>query len=256
MRTLALLLTLLMLPLSAGAAEPAEAFAWQQHPGALLPLETMFRDETGQGRTLGRKLGPQPVILDLGYFHCPTLCGVVRADLMHALRTSGLMPGRDYRLVVLSIDPDETPQDAARAKAIDLDQAGLTDGSGWGYLTGSASAIEAVTAAVGFRSRFDPQLKQFMHPTGLVVLTGTGRVSSYLLGLGYNGGELRAAVLRAGKGGIEKASLPILLLCFHYDPATGRFTLAIEKVLRLMAVLTVLMLGGLLIALHRQKARP
>ncbi len=251
-----LLLASLLLPAGARATDDdLAAFAWRQQPGTALPLGTALRDEAGRDVTLGQAFAGPPIILDLGYFHCPALCGVVRADLVSALLASGLAPGRDYRLVALSIDPAETPDDAAHAKAADLAQAGLTDGADWHYWTGPAPSVAAVAGAVGFRSRFDPQLKQFLHPAGIVVLTGAGRVSSYLLGVGYSGGDLRAAVLRAGTGGVAQASLPVLLLCFHYDPATGRYTLAIEKVLRLLAALTVLTLAGLLIALHRSPAR-
>lgn len=239
------------LPAVARAEDDVQAYAWQQRPGAALPLATALRDEAGRDVALGQAFGGPPVVLDLGYYHCPTLCGVVRGDLVAALVASGLAPGVDYRLAALSIDPAEGPDDAARAKSADLAQAGLADGAAWQYLTGSAPAIAAVAEAVGFRSRFDPELKQFLHPTGLVVLTGDGRVSSYLLGVGHSGGDLRAAVLRAGAGGVAQASLPVLLLCFHFDPATGRYTLAIEKVLRVMAVLTVLTLGGVLVVLHR-----
>jgi len=198
-----------------------------------------------------------PVILDLGYFHCPSLCGLVRADLMNALQAGGLVAGRDYVLVALSIDPAETPAAAAAAKATDLAQAGAGSGTGaaWHYLTGVEPAIHAIASAAGFRARYDPAERQFLHPAGLVVLSQTGVISGYLLGLGYAGGDLRTAVLRAGKGGIARAALPVLLLCFHFDAATGRYTLAIEKVLRLMAGITVLTLGAVLIMLHRQGPR-
>lgn len=250
-----LLLAALLLPGAARAADDPAAFEWRQRPGAAVPATVPLRDEAGRPTTLVAALGGPPVVLDLGYYQCPTLCGVVRGDLLAALGSSGLAPDRDYRLVVLSIDPAETPADAARAKAADGQQAGLPDVPGWLYATAPADSIAAVGEAVGFRSRYDPALNQFLHPAGVVVLTGEGRVSSYLLGVGYGGGDLRAAVLRAGEGGIAQASLPVLLLCFHFDPATGRYTLAIEKVLRLMAVLTVLTLGGTMLVLHRSGPR-
>ena len=214
-----------------------------------------MRDEAGRATTIGQAFGGAPVILDLGYYHCPALCGVVRSDLINALQAGGLKPGRDYVLASLSIDPAETAADATQAKAGDLKQAGLADGSDWHYLTGSAEAIAAVAESVGFRDKYDERFKQFMHPPGLVVLTKAGIVSGYLLGVGYSGGDLRAAVLRAGAGGVAQASLPILLLCFHFDSTTGRYTLAVEKVLRLMAGVTVLSIGGMFLALRRKQAR-
>jgi len=252
-----LLLLLLLLPGAGQAADDVTAYAWQQHPGALLPLETVLRDEAGRPVTLGRAFTNAPVILDLDYYHCPSLCGVVRSDLLNALQNSGLAAGQDYQLVSLSIDPAETADDAARAKTADLAYASSNAAEAWHYLTGSAEAIAAVAATVGFRDRYDEQLKQFLHPAGIVVLTRTGVVSSYLLGVGYTPGDLRAAVLRAGEGGVAQAALPILLLCFHFDATTGRYTLAIEKVLRLMAGLTVLTLAGLFVVLQRhQSGRP
>jgi protein SCO1/2 len=256
MRVLLTLVLLLLTPLAARAAldNPAD-YAWQMAPGGRLPLQTALRDETGKPVQLGEAFGGRPVILDLGYFHCPSLCGVVRSDLFNALQTSGLVGGRDYEMLSLSIDPAETPGDAAQAKAADLAQARFASGAGWHYWTGTAAAIGAVTSVVGFHDRWDDQFKQFLHPAGLVVLTRTGTVSGYLLGVGYTGGDLRAAVVRAGEGGIAKAALPVLLLCFHFDSTTGRYTLEVVKVLRLMGVLTIATIGGLLLVLHRQRRR-
>jgi protein SCO1 len=194
-----------------------------------------------------------PIILDLGYFTCPSLCGIVRANLFGALSASGLRPGRDFELVSLSIDPHETQADATGAKTRDL--AAWKDTSAFHYLTASQPAIDAVTSAVGFHANFDERYRQFIHPTGVVLLTGKGTISSYLLGVGYPAGDLRTALIRARSGGIARAALPILLLCFHYDAATGRYTLVIMKLLRLMGVLTILTLIGLFIALNRYRRR-
>ncbi|MBV9812333.1 MAG: hypothetical protein JO326_06250, partial [Acetobacteraceae bacterium] len=114
-------------------------------------------------------------------------------------------------------------------------------------------AIAAVTRSVGFHAEWDARIQQWMHPTGLVILTDTGAISSYLLGVGYSGGDLRTAVIRARSGGIAKAALPVLLLCFHFDAATGRYTLAVMKLLRLFAVLTVLTLVALFLVLSRSR---
>ena len=225
-------------------------FAWQTRPGTQVPLQTTLRDEAGNPTTLRAILDSVPVILDLGYFHCPSLCGVVRSDLLTALHGSGLVEGRDYTLLAISIDPAETPSDARHAKAADLAQQGFATGADWHYLTGSHDAIDTIAKAVGFPSRYDSGFRQFLHPTGLAILTRSGIVSGYLLGVGYTPGDLRAAVLRARDGGIARAALPVLLLCFHFDSTTGRYTLAIEKVLRLAGVLTVITLGGVMIALH------
>ena len=236
-------------------ATDASGLAWQQHPGVQLDLGTPVRDEAGRSTRIGGVVGPAPVILDIGYFHCPSLCGVARSDLYGALQGSGLRPGQDYTLVSLSIDPAETPADAARARQADLAQAPFMHAADVHYLTAPAPSISAIAGQAGFHARYDPRFKQFVHPAGLVILTGQGVVSGYLLGVGYRAGDLRAAVLRASGGGIAEAALPVLLLCFHFDSTTGRYTLAIEKLLRLAAALTILTVGGLLLVLHRKRPR-
>lgn len=252
-RLLLPLLLLLAGPAFAAASEDPLAFAWQQHPGAQLPLGTMLRDERGQPFRLGKAFNGVPVILQLGYFHCSALCGIVRADLATAQRASGLS-ATDYALVSLSIDPAEQPGDAAKAKAADLGGLGTDAAPAWHYyLTGTPEGIGAVAATVGFRDRYDAQDKQFLHPTGLAILTAGGVVSSYLLGVGYSGGDLRTAILRARGGAVAQGALPVLLLCFHYDPSTGRYTLAVIKLLRLFGGLTVVTVGGVLLLLHRYR---
>src|SRR5207302_7583870 len=126
------------------------------------------RDERGGPLRFGSVLGGTPLILGPGYFHCPNLCGVVRDDLLSALERAGLRAGADYRLLVLSIDPDETPADAAAAKEGALsrypDPGAERD---WRFLTAPQAGIDAIASAAGFRSRFDPALKQFLHPAGI-----------------------------------------------------------------------------------------
>jgi protein SCO1/2 len=194
----------------------------------------------------GQLIGGQPVILALGYFHCPTLCGVVRANLMDSL-SSRNVSSEHYSLVVISIDPAKTPADAHNAERQDAAHAGLPGAPpSWHYMTGSADQLALIEHAVGFNARFDPQLRQFLHPTGLVLLTPGGQVSSYLLGVDYPPGDLNLALTRAREGGLEQAALPILLLCFHYDVSAGRYSLAIVKLLELARALTVLVVGGVI----------
>jgi protein SCO1/2 len=229
-------------------------FAYQQKPGARLPSNETFRDATGREVRLADLLHGKPAILALGYFSCPNLCGVVRADLYNALSRTGMIAGKDYTLIALSIDPAETSSDAAKAKATDIAQYPLPGAArDWHFLTGSAGDVRAVGDAVGFRDRFDPKLKQFLHPAGLVFITPGGVVSSYLLGVGYAARDVRLGVTRASTGTIAARALPVLLLCFHFDPTTGRYTLAILKLLKLGAGLTVLVVGGMLFLAFRRE---
>ncbi len=247
----ALLLMLLCSPSAQAAADLSE-FAYDQHPGAQVSLATPLQDASGDAMTLGQAVADRPTILALGYFRCPNLCGLVRADLMNAL--GRLDVPANYNLVVLSIDPAETPSDARSAQQADAER--FAPASTWHYLTGSAAAIRSITDAVGFRTRFDAASKQFLHPAGLVFLTRTGIVSSYLLGLGYKPSDVGLGITRATNG-LTARALPILLLCFHYDPATGRYSLAILRVLQLGGAITVLLVAGIIgLALRRERRSP
>lgn len=259
MRTrLCLALLAWMLSAAAGfAAVPdTSGIVYDQRLGKTLPLTSGFVDQTGRRVMLRDVVGGHPTVLALGYFNCPSLCSLIRDDLFASLAQTGLRTGTDYRLVFVSIDPAETPADAARAMASDLKaNPSFGAGDGWYFLTGDRGGIEAVEAAVGYHSRYDVSLKQFIHPAGLVFLTSRGMISSYLLGIGYQAGDVRAGVLRARDGGIAHAALQVLLICFHYDSTTGRYSLAIIKLLRLGAGLTMLTIVALLVLLRRRTRR-
>jgi len=251
------LLAAMLLTCAATASPPdLRGISYTQRTGGTLPGDTTLLDERGVPLRLSEFAQGKPLILVLGYFHCPSLCGVVRADLFHALEKTDLVGGRDYQLVDLSIDPAESPRDAATAKAQDIARFPVAGaGAGWHFLTGRVAAVRAVAGAVGFRERFDPQLKQYLHPTGIVFVTPTGVISSYLLGVGYSPADVRLAVTRAARGTVQAAALPILLLCYDYDESTGRYTLGIMKLLRLAGTLTALVLGvTLFLAFRRDKS--
>jgi protein SCO1/2 len=259
MRLRFLLVLLLFAPACAVAAPPLDLseFAYEQKLGNRLPVHLAFREENGRELRLADLLVGKPLILALGYFHCPNLCGVARADLFDALGKSGMVAGRDYGVIVLSIDPAETSADAKAAKAEDLSRYSLPGAQeGAHFLTGSAQDIEALAGAVGFRNRFDPELKQFIHPAGIVFATPTGVVSSYLLGVGYDPTDVRLGVTRAGLGSLAPLAMPVLLLCYHYDAQTGRYTPAVMNIMRLGASVTfAAVAAGLLVAFRRERRR-
>ena len=256
MKALLAALLLLAAPAIAAPAPDLRGFAYQQKPGSQLPLDTVFRDETGRSLRLADVAAGKPLILALVYYHCPNLCGIVRTDLFDALSKTGMVAGRDYTLIALSIDPSETPQDAKAAKVDDIARYPLPGAEAhWHFLTGGPDAVQALADAVGFRDKFDPRLKQFIHPAGIVFATPKGVVSSYLLGVGYAPADVRLGVTRADLGSVAAAALPVVLLCYHYDPQTGRYTLAITKLLQLAAAITVLtMAGTLYLAFRRERS--
>ena len=238
---------------NSAAIDPAQ-FSYDERPGARLPGQLLFQDADGRSVRLGDLAQGAPLIIVPAYLHCPNLCSVVRASLLASLQRAGLRAGQDYVLAMLSIDPTDTSAEASAAKAADLNAfAHGQSGSYWHYLTGAAPNITAVTSAVGFRNRFDVDSQQFVHPAGIVFVTPAGVVSNYLLGVGYTPVDVRIALRTAGMGRTAAAAVPLLLICFHFDPATGRYSLAIMKVLRLAGVLTVLTIAGTLLLLYRRE---
>jgi protein SCO1/2 len=252
-RLFPVLLVLLLAILPATAAD-LSGLDWVQRPGAPLPLDAPLVDEHGAATTLRAVAGGLPLILAPGYFRCPTLCGIVRDDLLSALQRSDLRAGRDYALAVVTIDPAETPGDAADAREGGLSRyPGAGAEQGWRYLTGPAASLDAVQQAAGFHARFDPGLRQFLHPAGLLVASPAGLVSGYLMGVGYTPADLDQAV-GAARAGVQQAAQVVRMFCFAVDPVTGRVTLLTMRALRLLSVLTALALGGVLAFLHLRRS--
>jgi protein SCO1 len=253
----ALLVLFCAVPAWSGSAPAPDAalYSYHEQPGAALPLQTQLVDTDGRPVRLGDLPGGSPMVLVFGYFHCSSLCGVVRASILNAISAAQLKAGRDYTLAVISIDAGETPAQAREAKIADLAAFGGGEAAApyHHYLTGTPQAIAAVTSAVGFRDRFDAPTRQFVHPAGVVFATASGRVSGYLLGVGYPPAAVRSVVERAGAGQIAAAGSPLLLICFHFDPTTGRYSLEVLKVLRLAGLVTLLTLGGTLFLLFRRE---
>ena len=197
-----------------------------------------------------------PLIVVLAYFHCSSLCGLVRSSLFKALEAAELKAGRDFALAVVSIDPHEALAQARAAKTNDLAAFGSLGADSFvHYLTARADDIQALANTIGFRDRFDPASNQFVHPAGVVFVARSGRISNYLLGVGYAPSAVRSAVEQAAGGRIAAAGSPLLLICFHFDPTTGRYSLEVLKVLRLAGILAVLTLSGLLFLLYRREGR-
>ena len=157
----------------------------------MLPTEAPLIDADGHATTLAQIADGKPLILAPGYFQCPNLCGVVRDDLFAALAESGLQPGRDYNVALITIDPTETLADAKYARESVLSR--YPDAK-FATLTGPKSSLDAVADAAGFKARFDQATRQFLHPAGVVVASPSGRISTYLMGVGYGAKKLAAAV--------------------------------------------------------------
>ncbi|MGJ0509793.1 MAG: SCO family protein [Methylocystis sp.] len=229
------LLLLLLAPITSQDAA-AQSAQLRQRQGALMPLDAALRDEAGQTVTLGALTERAPALLLFGYFHCRKLCTPLRNDVIAALEASGLRPGQDYSLLVVSLDPEEAPIDAANAKAESRARFPASRaGASWRFLTGSRDEISRIADAAGVESVADPRSDSFTHPVSVIVLTRHGEISNYLPGFGLEAAALRLALTKAGAGEIAKPASLVALLCLDLDPATGRYSLAVLKLLRLLA---------------------
>jgi protein SCO1/2 len=244
-----------------GLAHPAVAISslqptitrelrFHQHPGTPLPLGAWFRDAHGQTVHLVDFFNNKPVVVVLEYMRCRSLCGLVLRDAVHALSAVPLAAGRDYEVIAISIDPRDTPQDAVNAGREYFPHAGPTV-PGWHFLTGDRTQIQAVAGAVGFPFRYDSQIDQFAHPAGITIATPGGTIARYVLGVGYRPLDLRLALSEAAHGAISSPVADLLLLCYCYDPGTGRYSFAIGNVTRVLCIGTVLGLALWLIQLLR-----
>jgi len=238
----------------AQSAPDVAGVGFEQRPGSQLSLREEFRDETGRVLRLSDLFNRAPIVLVLGYYQCQNLCSVLRATLIQALIDSGMAAGRDYVFIALSIDPADTPVTASQAKTRDLTTAAAPDLAAYvHYLTGERDAIERVADSVGFSSRPAGERQSITHPVGAVFISPSGVVSNYLPGVGFKPAETRLAVSHAAAGVRSQPVSPILLLCFDFDFSTGRYTIAIIKMLRLLSVSTGVVIGGAILYAFRRE---
>ncbi len=211
-----------------------------QRLDAQVPLDGQFTNDRGQETPLSACLAEKPTVLVLAYYRCPMLCNQVLEGLARSLKAINLDVGDDFQVVVMSFDPADTVDLAAAKKQAVIDAYGRpTNNDGWSFLVGKQEAVADVAESVGFAYVYDPKTKQYAHASGIVLLTPAGRVSRYFYGIDYPTRDVRLGLVEASGGGIGTAVDELLLLCFHYDPLTGRYGLAIMRVIRAGGVLTV-----------------
>jgi len=234
-------------PGGAAAQLPAalEGVGIDQKLDAQLPLALFFTDEDGRRVQLRDYFGKRPVILTFVYYDCPMLCDMVLNGLVRGMRPINLQPGRDFEIVTVSFDPKETAPLAAAKKRTYLNsyrRAGAENG--WHFLTGDEASVRALTRAAGFHYHFDEASGQFAHASGIMVATPEGRLSRYFYGVEFSARDLRFGLIDASAGKIGTVADQVLLFCFHYDPTTAKYGVAILNAMRLAGVATVLALGG------------
>jgi protein SCO1/2 len=222
-----------------------------------VPLETVFRDESGATVRLGDYFRKKPVVLVFAYYDCPMLCTQVINGLSSALGVMTLNPGKDFEIVTVSFNPRDTPASATAKKAVYLERYRRPGAAeGWHFLTGDQPQIDRLTKAAGFRYAWDAETKQYAHPSGVIVLTPDGRLSKYLFGVEYGPRDLRLGIVEASDGKIGTPVDSLLLYCYHYDPVTGRYGLAIMRTIRLAGAATVLAIGAFIVVMVRRERQP
>ncbi|GAC1422591.1 MAG: SCO family protein [Acidobacteriaceae bacterium] len=231
-----------------------------QHLNQALPLDARFVDDTGKEVRLGDYFGHHPAILTLVYYNCPMLCSEELDGLAGALEMVKLTPGKDFDVVVISIDPSETPELAAKKKAFYLKRYGRPEtAAGWHFLTGQSPSIDAVSNAVGFGYLRVPgpdgKLDQFAHASSIEVVTTDGHLAQYYLGVEYSPKDVLLGLVEASGNKIGSPVANILTYCYHYDPQTNKMSLRVARVVQLGGMVTVAGLGGFMFLMFRRDLR-
>jgi len=225
-----------------------------------LPLGLTFTDDTGKQVELSSYFGKKPAILALVYYQCPMLCSEELNGLTGALQMVRFVPGKDFNVIVVSIDPTEGTDLAAAKKRSYLKRYGHPDtAAGWHFLTGTQTNIDALTKAVGFGyvkiPGPDGKLTQFAHASAIQIVTPEGKLAQYYMGVEYSPKDLLLGLNEASANRIGSPVDNILTYCYHYDPQTNRHSLIVARVVQLGGVVTVGALGGFMLLMFRRDAR-
>jgi protein SCO1/2 len=205
----------------------------EQKLNGQVPLDTVFRDEHGKTVALRSFFHGKPVIFALAYYDCPNLCTLVLNGVLQTAQDLRFNAGKEYEIVVLSFDSRERPALAAAKKHIYVQRYGRPrTAEGWHFLTGEQSAIAQVAQSVGYRFAYDAATRQFAHPSAIMILTPAGKIARYFPGIEYPSRDVRLALLEASQDRVGSLADRLFLLCFHYNPDTGKYGLLIGHVIQ------------------------
>jgi protein SCO1/2 len=235
-----------------------EDVTFRQRLNTKLPLDAAFRDENDRPVTLAQYFdGRKPVVLAFVYYSCPMLCSQVMNGVSRAVKVLPFSAGKDFDVVFVSFDPRDKPETASAKKTALMNYWSMQNQSGaWHFLTGEAPQIREVTSAAGFFYKWDEKTQQFAHMSGVLVLTPDGRLSRYFYGIEYSPKELRLALVESGQGHVGSVVDELLLYCYHYDPASGRYGAVVMTLVRFGGVLTLVLLGAFFVLARRRDIYP
>jgi len=222
-----------------------------------VPLDLKFKDESGRTVELSEYFNrSKPVVLSLVFYKCPMLCNQILTGLLGSLRAQSFDVGKEFEVLTVSFDPRETPADAAEKKESLISRYNRPGADkGWHFLVGDQENIARLTDAVGFRYNYDEKTNQFAHASGIMILTPEGRLSRYFYGVEYDGRDMRLGLIEASNNKIGSYTDQLLLYCYHYDPATGKYGPVVMNIMRLGSVATVLGIGALVLVLKRRNKK-
>ncbi len=223
----------------------------EQRLGESIPADLELVDASGRTIALGERLAERPALLVPVYYDCPMLCGLVLETLTKSLRTLSLEVGRDFDVIVFSFDSTEGYELAAKTRKRILQY--FDSEAGWSFLVGEDESIRRLTESIGYTAKRDQKSGEMAHATGLFVLTPEGRIARVFFGLDYPPRDLRLALVEAGEGTIGGLVDQVLLFCFRYDPATGRYSTAILRIVRAGGALTALVIAAFVFLAWRRE---
>lgn len=227
----------------------------QQKLNEQISPDIEFKNEDGQTVKLGEYFGKRPVVLALVYYECPMLCSEVLNGLTGSLKALNFTAGKEFDVVAISFDARENDKPGLAKNKKEsyvkrYDRAGTENG--WHFLTGTQDSIDKITQAVGFKYTWDEQTKQFAHAGAIMILTPEGKLSKYLYGIDYAPKDVKLAIVESSENKIGSPVDQLMLYCFHYDPATGKYGLAVMRVMRVGGLLTLFGLGAMIFVFWRR----
>ncbi len=237
--------------LATPAVGPVPNVGIDQKLGAQIPLDLPFVDQDGRQVTLRDYMtGTRPVIITPVYYGCPMLCTEILNGVAETLKQLRLTPGKDYEVLTFSFDPEDTSELAATKRANYLKELGRPEmEQGWHFLVGPESSSAALTQALGFRYQYDEKTGEYAHASGIMILTPSGVVSRYFFGIEYPEKDVRLSLVEASGGKVGRLVDQLMLLCYHFDPTTGAYTVTIMRVLRVAGIAAVAAIAAIICGL-------
>ncbi len=227
-----------------------------QHLGQQVTLSLPVRDENGATTTLGSYFGKRPVILVMAYYECPNLCTMVMNGVFAGIMPLSLVAGKDYDVISVSINPHDSSALAKAKKNTYLTGYHQQDhADGYHFLTADESTIEQLCKEVGFRYSYDTESHQYAHASGIMILTPEGKLSRYLFGVQFAGRDLKYSLMDASGDKIGSLTDKLVLYCYHYDPATSKYGVAIANILRAGGIAILLVMGAMFYTFHRRSRK-